>query len=333
MFMSDLDWVVFPKVRRPMATMDEFFNMDHDIEALWSDMAQTSPLKKVKTSTTSSNTNNENKKEIPRGTWTEMSSTLNTIHQGPRVVSRRTVRVRDGSGRDELLEERNLDGHVSKRVTNFSSNKHIETSGKSDTFTGVASEDKESQAMVTSTDEFDQLWENDNLVKQLLGTKTQKKFSKQSKQSVVQNARLQQQTNPQPVEQPMPMETTETQPKNTNEVPTPTPTPIPIPIPTTGPAIAPIPVTTSAPTPDLASEFPSQLQQIAQLGLPCDSSAYNLLQLTKGNVEQAVMGLLSLQRMKALGFEDDAKCLNALYNNNFNIDKACQQMRATQSLV
>jgi len=297
--------------------MDEFFNMDQDIEALWS---RSSPLKRIKTKATNTN---EIKEDTPHGAWTEMSSTVNTVRQGPRVVSHRTVRVRDDSGRNELLEERNLDGRVSKRMTDFSSNKQIKPS-QSGTAVGVSTEDKkESQTMVTSSspDEFDQLWEKDDLVQQLFEAHNQKKIHKHPKKLALQTSQPQQQAKAQPVEQPVPMQTTE----NTAEAklaPAPVTTPTPISTPTT------VPAPTPASTP--VSEFSSQLEQIAQLGLPCDSSAYHLLQLTNGSVEQTVMGILSLQRMKALGFEDDAKCLNALCSNSFNIEKTCQQLRATQ---
>jgi len=277
-------WMGMPCRSSPYM-MDDFFNLDREFEdVMWGGMHQpfaftpilsrasqsqnisqagpvetptVSEKKNVSdTLTTQPNKSDEGqdaKNTNPEKQWSEVNSSFCSVRQGPHVISRRTVRHRDATGRDDLLEDRFLDGRVSRRTTDM----RKESAQPSITHSGESVE-------VMGAEEFDKLWEQNQLVQQL--------FNPSRKTSQIDQSQTESTPAPEQVNQ-----TTTNNNTSCDEA-----------------------CTTTTTTPD----FTSQLQQIAQLGLPCDSSTYHLLQVTRGSVERTVMGLLCLQQMKQRGYND-----------------------------
>jgi len=306
--MHDVDWFAVPRVHRPFSMFDDYAaDMNHEIDSMWRQLFPQAAASARETS--NNNTNNNNK-----GSWSEVHATFNSARDGPHFVSHRTVRVRDDSGRDEVTEERCLDGRVSKRTIKLEGN-DVQQAIEGDKAQQSQHQEKEatmpeSTGDVMMTGDFDTLWEQNPMVQWMTsGTRPQHKHKRQHKHQQPEVHHPQQQVE-QAQAQPR-SHMAELEQCDTACVVDPTAA-------TT---------TTTATPPD----FSVQLQTIAQLGLPCDSASYQLLQHTNGSVERTVMGILSLQRMKALGLQDDTRCVTALCKADLNLDKACELVRQEMS--
>jgi hypothetical protein len=308
MMMPDVDWIAVPRARRPLSVFDDVFNMDRELERFWRTMEQ--PIGHTASSKKTSSDKPDQPTDNAQNSWFEISSTFNSAQDGPHSVSRRTVHVRDASGRDELVEERSLDGRVSKRKTDLRNNTVKQLGDKEKAASGE--QPLENQQMTTDVvdEEFERLWTQDDLVKRMMAkpAKSHKRTKHKTQQQQQQQSVPQSESMMQDDNKPNEAAATE-EPSSMNQFPD----------------------TTTTPS-NIANldnnEYSFQLKQIAQLGLPCDSTAYRFLQQTQGSVERTVMGLLSLQRMKAQGFDDEAACVTALCNCNFDLDKACELLKA-----
>jgi hypothetical protein len=151
----DLDWVAYPRQRR-----DPFFSlmnsMDDDIRRHFQQATQESG-QDLSGST---------------GPVQEYTHSYSSIQSGPRFASKKTVHMKDADGREEIVEERCLDG---KKMTSRTSNASQAQLTSDDQNQPQQQTQQQEQGTMMQTEpagvnqsDFDRLWESDEFVRSWL---------------------------------------------------------------------------------------------------------------------------------------------------------------------
>jgi len=157
----DLDWIAFPRQRRdPFSSLMN--SMDEEIRR-GSQLASQEGGQGLPGST---------------GPVQEYTHTYSSIQSGPRFASKKTVRMKDADGREEIVEERCLDGKkMTTRTSNVSQpqltsgDQKMQQPQQQVTQQQQQQQQQQQGTMVQSEaagvnqSEFDRLWESDEFVR------------------------------------------------------------------------------------------------------------------------------------------------------------------------